>query len=113
MTIEVLVPLRNPTDVFAKTIDSLAVQTDKNFSVLISDNFSTSGVAHIEDALAALAKAGVAARRIRPPVELDRVEHWNWVHHESGADWAKPLFAGDWLEPVYFARLRETIDAHP
>jgi len=113
MNLEILIPLRNPTEVFGKTIESLVAQTDRNFSVLISDNFSTSGVEHIEGALNKLSAAGIAARRIRPPAELGRVEHWNWLHRQSPADWLKPLFAGDWLEPVYAARLRETIAANP
>src|SRR5690348_1069158 len=100
MTIEVLIPVRNPTEVFAKTIDSLAAQTDKKFSVLISDNFSTRGTEHIEASLQTLSAAGISARKIQPPSELGRVEHWNWLHHQSQADWLKPLFAGDWLEPV-------------
>jgi hypothetical protein len=113
MTIEVLIPVRNPTEVFAKTFDSLAAQTDRNFSVLISDNFSTKGSEQIESALKKLSEAGIAARKVRPPSELGRVEHWNWLHQQSGADWLKPLFAGDWLEPAYISRVREIADATP
>ena len=113
MTLEILIPIRNPTEVFAQTIDSLAAQTDKNFSVLISDNFSTKGQVHLTAALEKLSAAGIPARRVQPPVELGRVEHWNWLHEQSQADWLKPLFAGDWLEPVYMARLRETVAANP
>ena len=108
MILEVLIPVRNPTEVFEKTVESLAAQTDKNFSVLISDNFSTRGSELFEAALKKLSAAGIAARKIQPPAELGRVEHWNWLHQESKADWFKPLFAGDWLEPIYIARLRET-----
>lgn len=113
MNIEVLIPVRNPTEVFATSIDSLAAQTDRGFSVLISDNFSTKGGEHIEDALKKLSAAGIAAKKIQPPSELGRVEHWNWLHGQSQADWLKPLFAGDWLDTSYMARLRETISANP
>lgn len=113
MNIEVLIPVRNPTEVFATSIDSLTAQTDKGFSVLISDNFSTKGGEHIEAALKKLSAAGIAARKIQPPSELGRVEHWNWLHGQSQADWLKPLFAGDWLDTSYMARLRETISANP
>ena len=113
MFLEILIPIRNPTDVFDKTVESLALQTDKNFSVLISDNFSTKGQEHIAGALAKLATAGITACKIQPPAELGRVEHWNWLHEQSEADWLKPLFAGDWLEPIYVARLRETVAANP
>src|SRR2546421_4203992 len=104
---EILIPVRNPTEVLGKTVESLASQTDKGFSVLISDNFSTSGQEHLERALAALAQAGLSARRIQPPAELGRVEHWNWLHYQSGAQWLKPLFTGDWLERDYVAAVRE------
>ncbi len=106
MTLEVLIPVRNATDVFGKTITSLVAQTDKHFSVLVSDNFSTSGHEHISNALTVLAAAGIAARKIQPPSELGRVEHWNWLHYQSQADWLKPLFAGDSLEPDYIATVR-------
>jgi glycosyltransferase involved in cell wall biosynthesis len=113
MNLEVLIPVRNPTGVFAKTIDSLAAQTDRDFSVLISDNFSTTGREHIEQALKKLGEAGIAARKIQPPSELGRVEHWNWLHHQSNADWLKPLFAGDWLEPAYISHVREIAATTP
>jgi hypothetical protein len=111
--LEVVIPLRNPGEVFAKTIDSLLAQTDRRFSVLLSDNFSTSGADRIEEAARRLREAGIAARVIRPPCELGRVQHWNWLHHQSEAEWLKPLFVGDWLEPDCFAACRAVLDADP
>jgi len=113
MTVEVLIPVRNATDVFRKTVESLASQSDKDFTVLISDNFSKTGQEFIEQALAMFAEAGISARRISPPVELGRVEHWNWVHYQSEADWLKPLFAGDWLEPDYIQTVRQAAGSDP
>ena len=113
MNLEVLIPVRNPTEVFARTIDSLAAQTDRNFSVLISDNFSTKGSEHLDAALKNVAAAGIAARKIKPPMEMERVEHWNWLHYQSEAGWLKPLFAGDWLEPAYISRIREIAASNP
>jgi hypothetical protein len=101
MNIEVLIPVRNPTEVFHKTADSLVSQTERNFSVIISDNFSTTGHEHLDAVLAKFATARIKARKIRPPTELGRVEHWNWLHYQSSAEWMKPLFAGDWIEPDY------------
>jgi hypothetical protein len=110
---EILIPLRNPTDVFGKTVESLTTQTDRNFSVLISDNFSTKGLEHIESALKQLSAAGIAVRKIQPSAELGRVEHWNWIHYQAGASWLKPLFVGDWLEPEYVATVREVPQHEP
>lgn len=112
MTLEIIIPLRNPTEVLDKTIESLIAQTDRNFSVLISDNYSTKGGEHIDRAMDRLGRSGVAVRKIEPPLELERVEHWNWAHYQSGSDWLKPLFVGDWLEPGYVARIHEIVAAH-
>ena len=97
----------------AETARSLAAQTDRRFSVLISDNHSTEGGEFIEAAATRLLAAGLAVQRVRPPVELGRVEHWNWAHHEAGGEWQKPLFAGDWLGPRYVAELHAARVAHP
>lgn len=110
---EILLPIRNPSEVFEQTIASLVGQSHRDFSVLISDNHSTSGAALVDRALAELSGAGIAARKVRPPSELQRVEHWNWLHFQSSAAWVKPLFAGDWLEPDYLASVVREIEAAP
>ncbi len=112
-TLEIIMPVRNPTEVLAQTAASIAGQTDRGFSVLISDNYSTKGGEWIDAALNEFQKAGISARRMKPPVELGRVEHWNWAHHQTDAEWTKPIFAGDWLESVYVARLRAAHEANP
>ncbi len=112
-TLEIILPLRNPTAVLEKTVRSLTAQTDRRFSVLLSDNHSTQGLEFLDAAMHELEAAGIATRRARPPFELGRVEHWNWAHHESAAEWLKPLFMGDWLEPAYVAELRAALLGHP
>lgn len=97
--IEIVIPARNPGDEFTRTIDSLLDQTDRRLSVLISDNYSSVGRDRIERARERLKAAGLSVRVVKPPRELGRVQHWNWAHHQSHADWLKPLFVGDWLEP--------------
>jgi hypothetical protein len=112
-TLEIILPVRNPTEVLAQTARSLTGQTDRGFSVLISDNYTTKGGEWLDATMNEFQKAGIAARRIQPPVELGRVEHWNWAHHQSGAEWLKPVFAGDWLELDYVAKLRAAHAANP
>lgn len=112
-SLEIILPLRNPTTVIAQTADSLAAQSDRRFSVLLSDNHSTKGEEFIAAAAARLHSAGITVRRVNPPFELGRVEHWNWAHHTAAGDWLKPVFAGDWLEPDYVARLRAGIAVNP
>ncbi len=112
-TLEIILPLRNPTAVIEKTVDTLAAQSDRRFTVLLSDNYSTTGAEFFSAAANRLQSAGIVVRRVQPPFELGRVEHWNWAHHEAGTDWLKPVFAGDWLEPDYVARLRAGIAANP
>lgn len=113
MTLEILIPLRNPTEVLERTTRSLVEQTDQNFTVVFSDNFSTTGHEQIGSSLAMFSAAGIAAKKLRPPAELGRVEHWNWLHYQSSAEWLKPLFAGDWLESDYIAAFRSVIAKEP
>jgi glycosyltransferase involved in cell wall biosynthesis len=112
-TLEIILPLRNPTTVIGQTIKSLVAQTDRRFSVLLSDNYSTEGRELMTVAAAELQAAGITVRRVRPPMELGRVEHWNWAHYEATGDWLKPVFAGDWLETNYIAKLRAASLANP
>jgi hypothetical protein len=112
-TLEIILPLRNPTGVLDQTVKSIIAQTDRRFSILLSDNYSTQGGELIDSAVSQFQAAGIALRRVRPPFELGRVEHWNWAHYESSGDWLKPVFAGDWLEPNYVATVRAASTAHP
>ena len=109
----IILPLRNPPPEFLQTVDSLVAQDDRGFMVLLSDNYSRTGEELIATAEARLAGAGIPTRRVRPPFELGRVEHWNWAHFEADAEWLKPLFAGDWLAPDYVRRWRAGVAAHP
>lgn len=111
--LEIVVPLRNPTEVLRKTADSLASQSERNFSVLISDNHSTQGLEFIDESVATLKNAGISVTRRRPPEEIGRVEHWNWSHRQASATWIKPLFVGDWLGADYVGRIRATIAGGP
>jgi hypothetical protein len=112
-TLEFILPLRNPPAVIEQTVKSLVAQTDRRFSILLSDNFSAQGMELMDTAAAQFEAAGIPVRRVKPPFELGRVEHWNWAHYESGADWLKPVFAGDWLEHDYVAKLRAAILSNP
>jgi hypothetical protein len=111
--IEILLPIRNPTAVLDRTIESLLAQTDRGFTVLISDNFSRDGLDRIGEAARRLEAAGIVVRAIRPPVELGRVQHWNWLHLQSEAEWLKPLFVGDWLEKDCVREWRAAAAADP
>src|ERR1043165_9189452 len=113
--LEIVVPLRKPTDVLLKTARSLAAQTERDgFAVLFSDNGPTPDEDPIAaQAMAILGEAGVQARLVRPPEELGRVEHWNWSHRQAEAGGIKPLFVGDWLEPEYAATIHRRIREKP
>jgi hypothetical protein len=112
-TLEIILPLRNPPAVFEQTVKSLVAQSDRGFSILISDNHTTKGGEIIDAAERELQAAGIVVRRVRPPMEIGRVEHWNWAHHQASGDWLKPVFAGDWLDADYVAKLRGAVKANP
>lgn len=110
--IEIIVPVRNPTPVLLTTARSLAAQTERGFSMLLSDNSQgPAGAENLREAIALLEAAGVPVHTVRPPEDLGRVEHWNWSHRQSEAAWIKPLFTGDWLDPRYIAVTRGQIEA--
>ncbi len=112
-SLEVILPLRNPPAEFLQTVASLLAQDDRDFQVLLSDNYSRTGREHLDAAVDQLRGAGIPVRVVRPPLELGRVEHWNWAHLEATAAWVKPIFAGDWLAPGYVRQLRAGTAAHP
>lgn len=111
--LEIVMPVRNPGDKLRETTASLLAQTERGFGVVISDNFSTKGVEELDTAQRALEAGGVPVRRVKPPFELGRVQHWNWAHAQARADWLKPLFVGDLLRPQYVARVGERVRRRP
>jgi hypothetical protein len=107
--LEIIMPVRNPGTKLLETGASLAAQTDCNFSVLLSDNHSTTGQDMMEQFHREMTSAGISVRQVKPPYALGRVQHWNWAHAEGRAEWLKPLFVGDLLLPLYVERVRQRI----
>jgi hypothetical protein len=111
--LEIIIPVRNGSRRLLQTAASLAAQTDRRFSVVLSDDFSATGPAQIEEAQHQLTAAGIAVRRLRPPRGLKRLEHWNWAHAQSRAAWLKLLLPGEELRPAYVERLGELVIRKP
>jgi hypothetical protein len=111
--LEIILPVRNPGPKLAETVGSLAAQTERGFGVVLSDNFSTNGEEHLVAARQTLEGAGIPTRRVRPPFELGRVQHWNWAHAQGEALWLKPLFVGDILFPRYVERIQQRATLRP
>src|SRR5258707_10190306 len=111
--LEIIIPLHNPGAELARTATSLALQTGRGFEVLLCDNFSTTGLDHLVEAQKQLAAAGIPVRFVKPPFELRRIEHWNWAHAESRAEWLKPLPPGAALKPAYVRQLKQRVSQQP
>ena len=111
--LEIIIPVRNPGPELEQTVASLASQTDRDFSVLLSDNSSTTGLEHLKAALEKLSATSIPAKSLKPPFELRRIEHWNWAHAQSQAEWLKPLPPGGRLKPEYVSRLKQQMDRQP
>jgi len=111
--LEIVMPVRNPGDKLRETTASLLAQSQRSFSVLLSDNFSTQGLDELDLAQHSLEAGGVPVRRVKPPFELGRVQHWNWAHAQGTSNWLKPLFVGDLLLPRYVERLGERVRQRP
>ena len=111
--LEIIIPLRNPGAELASTVASLTSQTDRDFGVLLSDNFSTTGIDSVMAAQKQLVAAGIAIHCVKPPFELRRIEHWNWAHAQSRAEWLKPLPPGGVLKPSYVEQLKQRLSQQP
>jgi len=111
--IDVLIPIKNPSAILIDTIESLASQIDKNFNVILSDNYSNKGNEFFEASIKILYKAGIKSKLIRPKFELSRIQHWNYLHSKTDGEWLKPLFVGDILLPEYIQVVRKVIESRP
>jgi len=105
--LEIIMPVRNPDSKLIESGASLVSQTERNFGVVLSDNFTSKGSEIIAQFCDELNAAGIPVRRVKPGRELGRVQHWNWAHAQGWAEWLKPLFVGDLLKPEYVARVRQ------
>ena len=108
-TLEFILPVQNPGSVFNNTIQSIIAQSCNETTVLISDNYSHTGLDLLNAAEKGLFEAGIPVKRIKPPVELAHLQHLNWAHSQSEADWLKPLFAGDELAREYVEKVLNRI----
>jgi hypothetical protein len=111
--LEIIIPVSGYGSALDATMDSLAAQTSREFGVVLSEQPSPGGRSQLEPAAQLLADAGIAVRRVRPRRRLGRIEHLNWAHAQAEAEWLKPLFAGQRLEPQYVAKMRERVEASP
>jgi len=109
--LEIILPVRNAKtgEPLARTVASLAAQTDREFGVLLCDSFSAAKPDPLVEIQGQLTAAGISVRRATTPFELRRIELWNWAHAQSQAEWLKPLFAGDQLKPGCVERLKQFI----
>jgi hypothetical protein len=111
--LEIIIPVDNPDERLARTALTLATQTDRQFSVLVSDNCSTVGLNYLNEAQRQLTAAGVVVRRAQTPAKLARLEHWNWAHAQARCGWMKPLPIGGELKTVYVEALKQRILQQP
>jgi hypothetical protein len=111
--LEIIIPVRNAGSKLLETAESLVSQTERGFGVLLSDNFSSKDMEILKTFSQRMNSSNIPVRRVSPAYELGRVQHWNWAHGQGMAEWLKPLFVGDMLNPTYVARLRDRIQSKP
>jgi hypothetical protein len=111
--LEIIIPLRNPGPGLVRAAASLAAQTDRRFTVLLSDDFSSAGLDAMHEARSLLSAAGIPFRCVKPPVELKRLEHWNWAHSQSDGEWLKLLPPCGALRPAFVQQFRRRLQASP
>ena len=113
IALEIIIPVHSADATLAPTIASLVAQTDRRFGVLLSDALSPDESASLNESERKLAAAGITARRVKAPTGLSAIEHWNWAHAQSTANWLKPLAPGEQLKPNYVAALLARIIEKP
>ena len=111
--LEIILPVRRDGAELAATTASLIAQTDRRFTVLLSNLLPPDESVAPNESARKLAAAGIGVRRVRPPEELNTAEHWNWAHAQSTADWLKPLAPGERLNPGCVSALLARIAEKP
>lgn len=111
--LEIIIPVRSDGAELAATIASLLVQADRRFSVLLGDALPAPDSMSLNEAERKLTAVGIAVRRLKPPSGFCALEHWNWAHAQSTADWLKPLAPGERLKPGYVSALLAHIADKP
>lgn len=110
---EIILAPQNPDASLADTVSSLLGQTDRDFSVLLADNYARLGKEHLDNAQRRLSMEGISMRRVRPTVAMNAFEHWNWAHSQAQAGWLKPVAPGVELKPTFVEHLKERIASRP
>lgn len=96
-----------------QSVSSLVAQTNREFAVVLSGHCSGAGMEQVEKSVKELASAGIAARRVKTPFDMNPIEHWNWAHSQAQADWLKPLPTGVQLKPAYVENFKQRIGQQP
>lgn len=97
------VPTFNQANYLGQTLDSLLLQEQTPFEIVVSDNHST------DETQSILNDYKDRIRIISPPRHLGMMEHWNFLVSNLGGDWVSLLSSDDLAKPNYVRTLLEGI----
>jgi glycosyltransferase involved in cell wall biosynthesis len=108
--ISVCIPAYKHIDFLIRLLDSLTVQTFRDFEVVITDDSPDDSVKN----LCAQYVHMLTLRYFRNPVALGTPENWNEGIRQANGQWIKLIHDDDWLASEHsLQRFADAIKAHP
>ena len=102
------IPVRNGERHIGRALDSLLAQEFDDFEVVICDNDSDDGTAHI---VQRYLERDPRIHYYRNATDLGQIENFNRVFELARGDYFRWMGADDWLEPGYARLCSEALDA--
>lgn len=103
MKLSVGIPAFNQGNYLRKTLDSLLMQEQQPYEIVVSDNHSTDETPDI------LEEYKDKIRIVRPPNHLGMMAHWNFLVSQLNGEWFTLLSSDDIAKPNYVSTLLEGI----
>jgi glycosyltransferase involved in cell wall biosynthesis len=99
----IIIPTRNGLKYLQFSIQSVLLQPENNFELIISDNHSKDGTKEYLDSI-----TDSRLRIIRPPAEVSMSNHFEFALNQAKGEWISLLGDDDGLQP-YFFQLAENL----
>lgn len=102
----IVIPTRNRSSLLQHALSSVLGQTDTDFEVIVSDNWSTDQTPEV------VRSAGREreVKLVRPPKALPMADHWNFAACHATGQWLLLLGDDDYFSRDLLATVRRTIE---
>ena len=108
--ISICIPAYKKIDYVKRLLDSVAIQTYKNFEVILTDDSPDSGIQALSDSYSHL----YPIKYIKNLHNLNTPENWNEAVRHASYDWIKIMHDDDWFAtPDSLLFFAQSIDSNP